>query len=344
MKAIVKYDAGPGNVEIRDVPEPSPAPGQIKIKVEIAGICGSDLHIYHSDIAIPVRPPVVIGHEFSGVITELGEGVEGFEVGERVVSETAFSYCGVCEYCVAGYYNLCNNRRTLGYWYNGVFTNYTVVPAGRVHKLPDNIDFLSAAMIEPLACVTHAVFDLTSIEAGDKVLVTGPGAIGLMAMMTAKARGAVVLVSGTGIDANRLKLAKELGADYAVDSENEDLEGLCKAITGGNGFDTVLECSGAGAATNSGLKLIKKRGYFCQIGMGNKPIMFDLESIYYKEIRFTGSLGSRRASWLRALALVSQGRVDIKPLASHTFPITEWEKAFEYFENKTGQKIMLKPV
>ena len=149
MKALRKYAAEPGNMRIEDVPEPTPGPGMIKIEVKKAGICGSDLHIYHSDIAIPVRPPVTTGHEFSGVIAELGEGVEGFEVGQRVVSETAFSYCGTCDYCREGYYNLCNQRRTLGYWYDGIFTNYTVVPAGRVHLIPEGVSDLEAAMTEP---------------------------------------------------------------------------------------------------------------------------------------------------------------------------------------------------
>ena len=193
MKAIVKYAAEPGHMEIREVPEPTAGPGQIKIKVVAAGICGSDLHIYNSDIAIPVRPPVTVGHEFSGVITEIGEGVEGFEVGQRVVSETAYSYCGKCEACREGWYNLCPERKTLGYWYNGIFTNYTVVPAGRVHLIPEGVSDIAAAMTEPLACVCHAVFDLTKISPTDIVLVSGPGPIGLMTMQVVKAHGATVI-------------------------------------------------------------------------------------------------------------------------------------------------------
>ncbi len=344
MKALVKYAAAPGNVEIRDIPEPSPGEGQIKIEIKKAGICGSDLHILHSDIAIPVRPPVVMGHEFSGVVAEVGEGVTGFAPGDRVVSETAYHYCGKCDFCKEGYYNLCVERKTLGYWYNGVFTNYTVVPAARVHRLPDSIDYTSGAMIEPLACVCHAVYDLCVIRAGDVVLVSGPGAIGLMAAMVAKAEGATVVVAGTDRDVERLKTAKELGADYAVNLQQEDLEGLLMSLTGGYGPDVVLECSGAAAAVNMDLNLIKKRGYFTQIGLCGKPITFDIEKICYKELHFSGSLGSRYASWVRALSLVSSGKVNICPLAMHSYPITEWEKAFEQFENKIGHKIILTPV
>ncbi|MGI6161820.1 MAG: zinc-dependent alcohol dehydrogenase [Christensenellales bacterium] len=344
MKALVKYDAGPGNVEVRDIPEPSPGKGQVKIKVEMAGICGSDIHIYHSDIAIPVRPPVVMGHEFSGVVTEVGEGVEGIKPGDRVVSETAYDYCGVCERCIEGYYNLCNDRKTLGYWYNGVFTDYTVVPAGRIHLLPDNVDFVSAAMMEPMACVTHALYDLCKIDAGDVVLVSGPGAVGLMAMMVAKAQGAKVIVSGTAADKERLELATELGADYVVNVQESDLKELCDSLTGGFGVDVVAECSGSEAAINSGLNIIKKRGWFCQIGLPGRPVTFEIEKVCYKELHFSGSLGSRKISWRRVLRLLEMGKINLNPLATHTFPITEWEKAFDMFEKKEGCKIMLSPV
>ncbi|MDW7658369.1 MAG: alcohol dehydrogenase catalytic domain-containing protein, partial [Bacillota bacterium] len=155
MKGLVKYDLGPGNLEIRDLPIPVPGADEVQIEVKAAGICGSDLHIYHSDIAIPIRPPVVIGHEFSGVVSAVGEGVVDLNPGDRVVSETAYTFCGRCSQCITGFYNLCPERHTLGYWYNGVFASHTVVPAARIHRLPESIDDLSGAMIEPLACVTH---------------------------------------------------------------------------------------------------------------------------------------------------------------------------------------------
>lgn len=343
MKALVKYDAAPGNMEIRDVPEPSAGPGQIKIQVKVAGICGSDLHIYHSDIAIPVNPPVTTGHEFSGVIAEVGEGVEGFRVGDRVVSETAYSFCGTCDFCTEGYYNLCSERKTLGYWYNGIFTNYTVVPAARVHKIPEGVSDLTAAMTEPLACVCHAVYDLNRIKGGDVVLVIGPGAIGNMAMQVAKAQGAVVIISGTDIDQERLKLAKKLGADYAVNIQKENLEELVMKITGGYGVDCVLECSGSAPGTNTGLNLIKKLGYFTQVGMGRPNIDFQIEKVIYKELHFRGSLGSRKRSWRTALRLMEQGKVNLEPLAGTVLPLERWQEAFDRFEKKDGNKFMLLP-
>lgn len=344
MKALVKYAAGPGNMEIRDIPEPVAGAGQIKIKVSEAGICGSDLHIYHSDIAIPVNPPVVTGHEFSGKIAQIGEGVTGFSVGDRVVSETAYSYCGVCDYCREGFYNLCVERKTLGYWYNGVFTDYTVVPAGRVHKIPENVSDTAAAMCEPLACVCHAVYDLCKIVAGDLVLVSGPGAIGLMAMQVAKAHGATVVMSGTDVDVPRLEMAKKLGADYVVNIQKENLTEVINKLSNNYGADVVLECSGAAPAVNTALGLIKKRGYFTQIGLPGKKIEFDIEKVCYKELHFSGSLGSRNHSWRMALKLLSEGKVTLEPLADTKLPLTEWETAFDRFEKKQGCKFFLLPV
>lgn len=344
MKALVKYQSGPGNLEIRDIPEPTPGPGQVKIKIKEAGICGSDLHIYHSDIAIPVNPPVVIGHEFSGVISAVGEGVARFKTGDRVVSETAFHTCGVCDYCREGFYNLCVERRTLGYWFNGVFTNYTVVPEGRVHLIPENVSFTAAAMTEPLACVAHAIFDLTRILPTDLVLISGPGAIGLMALQIAKSFGARTLVSGTNVDADRLEMAKKLGADYTVNVQQESLTDKIHALSDNYGADVVLECSGNPFAIDAALDAVKKRGWFTQIGLPGKKIEFNIERVCYKELHFSGSLGSRNASWRAALDLLSRGKVQLEPLATIKLPITEWEKAFEMFEKKQGYKLFLLPV
>lgn len=343
MKAIVKYAAEPGHMEIRDVPEPSPAPGQIKIEVRAAGVCGSDLHIHDSDIAIPVRPPVTVGHEFSGVIAELGEGVTGFKVGERVVSETAFSFCGVCENCREGWYNLCPERKTLGYWYNGIFTKYTVVPAGRVHRIPENVSDVAAAMTEPLACVCHALFDLTVISPTDLVLVFGPGPIGLMAMQVARAYGARVLVSGIDADTERLELARELGAEYTVNSQKEDLQEFVSALTGGKGVDVVLECSGNQHAINAGLKALKRRGHYTQVGMGAPVISFYIEAINYKEPIVSGSLGSRKANWIQAVDLLARGKVRVEELANVRLPMERWQEAFDRFRRKDGGKFILLP-
>jgi len=343
MKALVKFAPGNGNMEIRDVPEPEPGPGQVKIVVEKTGICGSDLHIFHSDIAIPVRPPVVTGHEFAGTICAVGEAVTGWSVGDRVVCETAFSVCGICSACRAGYYNLCPERKTLGYWYNGAFAPFVVVPAARLHRLPAAISLEEAALTEPLACIAHAIFDLTTIAPADLVLLTGPGSVGLGALQMARAHGARVLVAGTRQDAGRLKAALVLGAERTVAVDEEPLQEVVREFSGGAGVDVVLECSGSGQAVDGCLQALRRRGQFTQIGLFGKPVSANLELICYREIRFTGSLGSRYSSWEKALALMASGAIKAGALISDIMPLRSWAAAFEKFESKQGLKLLLDP-
>ncbi len=343
MKGLVKYASGEGNMELREVPEPQAGADQVKIEVKAAGICGSDLHIYRDDIAIPVRPPVIVGHEFSGVVTEVGEGVQKCKPGDRVTSETAYSFCGECTYCIHGCHNLCPEKRIIGYWYDGAFAKYTVVPAKRVRALPDSVDFVAGAFTEPLACVTHAALELTHITVGDVVLVSGPGSIGLAALQVALSQGARVIVSGTAADTQRLETAEQLGAARTVNISNENLATVVDDFTQGRGIDVVLECAGVAAATESGLKVIRRQGQFTQIGLFGRPVTLDFETICFKELRVTGSFGSRWDSWRTALDLLSSGKVKAKALVSHQIPLADWQRAFEMFEKKEGLKLVLIP-
>lgn len=343
MKGLVKYQDGPGNMELRDIPEPTPGPGQIKVQVQYAGICGSDLHIYDSNIAITTRPPVVTGHEFSGIVAEVGEGVTDFKPGDRVVAEAVYHYCGTCKYCRDGFYNLCVEKLSFGYVYNGAFERYTIVEQKNAHHLPDEIDLLSAAMLEPLACVCHGIYDQCHLEAGFVVLVSGPGAIGLMAAQVAKAEGCEVILTGTDMDEERLEVARKLGIHHVVNIQKDDLKKLVADLTGGYGVDVVLECSGSEPGVRSGMELVRKRGWFCQIGLTGKPITFDIETICYKELHFSGSMASRFVNWEKGMALLRLGLVDLKPLATDLFPLEDWEKAFQMFREKKGLKLIFQP-
>ncbi len=343
MKGLVKYAEGPGNMELRDVPEPEVKAGQVKIKVHGTGICGSDIHIYHSSIGIPMRFPVTTGHEFSGIVADIGEGVEGINIGDRVVSETAYSFCGKCYCCRIGMYNLCNERRVLGYWYNGAFAEYTVVPQGRIHPLPDNISLTTAAMIEPLACVTNAVLEETKINVNDIVLIIGPGAIGLMAAQVAKACGAIVVICGTSIDKLRLDKAKELGIDYAINIQEDNLQEIIDELSAGRGADVVFECSGSVPGINTALDLSRKMGQVTQIGLPGGKVEIDYSKVAYKHLKLTGTLGSIYSSWDWAIRLVASGKVNLETLLTAKLQLSQWKDAFEKFENKEGIKYMLVP-
>lgn len=344
MHGLFKTAPGPENMEVREALVPKPGPGEVMIEVKAAGICGSDLHIYHSDIAIPTRPPVITGHEFSGVIAELGEGVGNWKKGDRVTAETASIRCDTCSYCRTGFYNLCPERRLIGYWVNGAFAKNIVVPARNVHRLPDNIDFVTGAMTEPTACCVHAVNELTNIRGGDLVVVIGPGPIGLISAQLAMAEGADVVVVGTSKDAPRLEVAKKLGAKRTIDVMTEDAQEIINQMTGGKGADVVFECSGNQAGAALGLELVRRQGQYTQIGLFGKKIELDFERICYKELKVTGSIGSVWTSWDKALRFMATGRIQLKPLQSDILPVTEWKEGFRKFEAKEGFKLFLQPV
>lgn len=344
LKAVVKYAPGKGNVEVRDVEEPRPGPGQVKVEVKAAGVCGSDLHIYYDEIAIPIEPPVVMGHEFSGVIAQVGKGTGQFHVGDRVTCETTGWSCGKCLQCRMGHYNMCVHRKVVGYALDGCFAKYCVVNEHQVHLLPDNVDLVSGALTEPLACCVHAVLELTSISAGDVVVLTGPGPIGLLCLQLAKSAGGYVVMCGTAQDAGRLELARGFGADRVVNVEAEDVRRVVAGLTGAQGADVFLECSGAPPAARLGLEICRRGGQYTQVGLFPGPFELKFDLVAYKELRVTGSLGQRWTSWQRSLALLSQRQVDTKSLVSHTLPITEWAEAFRLFEEKQGLKIVLEPV
>ncbi len=343
MKAVVKYAKGKGYVGMRDVPEPSPGPGEVRIRVAYAGICASDLHILNDDIALAVRPPVVMGHEFSGTIDRLGDGVEGWRPGDRVVSETTFEVCGACRACTSGFYNLCPGRKVLGYWHDGAFARYTVVPARRVYRLPAGISFQAGALLEPTACVAHGMCELVAIEPGEVVLVTGPGAIGLTALQIAKAAGAKVLVAGTADDRARLKLAARLGADATVDVSADDLAGAVSGLTAGWGADVAVECSGSDRGVRSAIDALRRQGRLLQLGLHGRDMLLPFDTVVYKELRVTGSISSRDVSWRRAIELVERGEVRPELLVSGEYPLDDWESAFRMHAERTGLKILFRP-
>jgi L-iditol 2-dehydrogenase len=343
MKAVMKVARGVGHVELRDIPEPEPLPGQVKIAVRAAGICGTDLHIYKDEFRS--FPPVVLGHEVAGEVVAVGDGVASVVPGQRVTTETYFSTCGVCAYCRTGHNNLCLNRRSIGSAVNGGFTNYVIVPAKNVHSLPESVDFRAGALTEPLACVVHGVLTTPTVSPGDVAVIAGPGAIGLLTLQVVKAAGARAVVLGTRVDAHRLELARSLGADYVLDVEAADAEALIRDITPeGLGADVVYECSGAGPAAAQLLTLARRRGRYVQIGLFGKPVAWDLDQVCFRELTVTGSNASVPSAWDRALALLASGQVDTRPLISNVYPVTEWESAFAAFEARQGVKMVLEPV
>src|SRR5919107_4560114 len=220
MQAVMKTARGEGNVALGEQSQPRPGPGQVLLAVRAAGICGTDLHIYHDEY--PTQPPVVLGHELAGEVVAIGDGVTRIAVGDRATTETYFHLCGSCRFCRGGQPNLCPERRSIGSGVDGGFTPYVVVPERNVHRLPESLTFQEAALTEPLACVVHGALELPKVTAGDVAVVSGPGAIGLLTLQVARAAGAAVIMLGTAADHRRLELARELGAATAIDITAED--------------------------------------------------------------------------------------------------------------------------
>ena len=342
MKAIMKVAPGEGHIELRDIPEPHPGPGQVKIRVQAAGLCGTDLHIYKDEF--PVRPPVALGHEVAGEIADAGDDVERLAPGLRVTTETYFATCEACRYCRAGRANLCLDRRSIGSGVNGGFARYVIVPAANVRALPENVDFHAGALTEPLACVVHGVSTVPTVFPGDVAVVAGPGAIGLLALQVVKAAGAVVVVLGADGDERRLELARSLGADHVVNVQRENpRERVAALAPEGMGADVAYECSGAGAAAAGLLELVRRGGRYVQIGLFGKPIAWDLDQVCYKELVVTGSNASVPSAWMRALQLLRTGQVRAKPLITDIFGLAKWKEAFEGFERRRGVKTLFVP-
>jgi len=343
MKAVVKYAEGKGKIELRDVPEPVPGENEVKIKVEAVGICGSDLHIYTWDIGIPTKVPFIIGHEFSGIVSEVGKNVKRFKGGERVTAENSHTVCGRCRYCMTGNYNLCKERKATGYAFNGAYASYCVVPEERVHLLPDNVDFITAALSDPSACAYHAVQELTGVDAGDIVLITGPGAMGLFSLQYVKANGGVAIVTGTSKDKKRLTLARELGADVTVDRSIDHLSEIVSEMTGGEGVDIALECSGSKEAAKDCLNLLRSQGKYTQIGIFGHPITFDMDKVLYGEIKLVGSFSQKWTAWKEAIKLFSEGKIVAKLLVTDILPLEKWEEGFKRCFDGRAIKVIFKP-
>jgi L-iditol 2-dehydrogenase len=330
FEAVVKLAAGPGNVGLAARPARPVEPGYVALRVEAAGVCGTDLHIEAGEY--PSCPPVTMGHEVCGVATELGPGVDPGWAGARLVSETYYSTCGRCALCRAGRPNLCTARRSIGTHVDGAFAPRVVVPAHGLHHVPDGLGAPAAALTEPLACVCQSLLDPPVVGAGDRVLVLGPGAIGLLAAQVARAGGGHATVQGAPHDVARLELARELGFVTRVAGEG-----------GSEEFDVVVECSGSQSGIAEALAAVRRGGRLVQIGLRGAPVSVEWDLICFHELVVTSGFASTPTSWRRALALLAADAVTAAPLVSEVLPLARWERAFAASRSGAAVKAVLVP-
>lgn len=340
MKALLKTKPGIGNIELLEIKDPVCSADRVKVEVKYTGICGTDLHIYHE--TFKSYPPVILGHEFSGIVVEIGENIKNAKIGDRVavLGSTAVT-CNSCQYCKTGYYMLCSTRRGMGHGVNGSFTKYAVVREDMLYKVPDSVSLEEAALSEPLACAVQAIEELTDIKVGDTVLLSGPGPIGLICLSLMVMKGCKVIVAGTPSDEARFKIAKELGADILVDVVNEDLQAVVMRETGGIGVDVTVECAGVDLSISSCLQAVKKLGKHIQVGIAGKEITVDFDTILYKQLQVYGTLAHSITTWNRVTQILTQGKINLAPIITHKLPLSEWSDAFEMCEQKACGKVLL---
>ena len=330
MKQIVLQD--PEDIRVVDVPWPVPQPDELLVAVARVGICGSDLHAYHGKHPF-IDLPVVPGHEFAGKVAAVGADVHDFVPGQRVTVEPSL-VCGVCYNCTQGRYNICERLRVIGCQTTGAMAEYVTVPAEKALSLPDDVSWDQAALVEPLAVAVHAI-RVANIGAGGKVLVLGAGTIGLMTLQAAKAMGAgPVLV--TDLRGDRLELARELGADAAVDPRATDLEIAVDAAFGAQGADVIIECVGVAATVSDAIGVARKGTRVVLAGVFEEEVPLNLGLVQDRELELVGTLMYVQDDFALALELLRSGTVAAEPLISHRFSLERAAEAFAVADGREG--------
>lgn len=337
--AVVNYAPEKGSVEIREIEKPAIGDEDILLEVANVGVCGSDLHQWTSNHSWPVNYPVVLGHEFGGHIVETGSRVSGWKTGDRVVSETAAVIDLNNSMSRIGLYNLDPTRKGFGYGVNGAMTRYVRVPARCLHRVPDRLAFEEACLTEPCSVAYNAVVVNSTLRPGDRVMVIGPGTIGILCAAVARLCGAEVAMVGLEHDLHRLNIAKQYGCDVIVG----DASAWAKQRDG-LGADCIIDASGASAALKIALDLIRPNGQITKVGWGPQPLGFSLDPLVQKNVRLQGSFSHNWPIWERVIALLASGQLNVKPIIGGVWPITQWHEAFEKMHKGEVVKSVLKPV
>lgn len=344
MKAAVWH--GIKDLRVEEVNEPKVASNQIKVKVEWAGICGSDLHAYLHGLSMnahPItgeKPPFALGHEFSGTIVEVGEGITRHQIGERVAIEPLI-YCGDCYACKRGFYNQCSQVGFVGLNRNGGFAEYAIVDENMVHVLPDNVSFEEGALVEPTAVSFYAVRE-SKLKAGDSVAIFGAGPIGLITLLSAKAAGATQIIV-VDLSEERLKKAKELGATTIIEGNRDDIVDTILNLTNG-GVSVAYECAGVQPTMTNAVASVKQGGQVMAIAVFTKPVSIDMGQVMFKAANVTSTLAYRHV-FPEVIDMISTGRLDVTKVITKKIELTDIvEEGFNQLTNDVKQaKILVRP-
>jgi len=333
------------HLELTDMPVPAVGAGDVLVRVEACGICGSDVHGLDGSTGRRI-PPIVMGHEAAGTVEAVGSGVTRFAKGDRVTFDSTV-YCGACPYCKAGQINLCDNREVIGvsegnYRRHGAFAEYVVIPDRIMYPLPADFPFEEAAMLEAVSVAMHGV-KVTPITGGETALVIGAGMIGLLTLQAAKAAGcARVFISD--VDETRLKLARQVGADEVLHSAGAELLAEIKRLTNGRGVDVVLEAVGLNQTVGSAIDCVRKAGTVTLIGNVSPEVTLPLQKVVVKQIKLQGSCASS-GEYPEAIELIAAGKIKVKPLITAVASLEEGPRWFDRLHSREPNlmKIVLSP-
>lgn len=351
MQALVKYGRRKGEVELREIPVPEVGPGDVLLEVKAAGICGSDIGFFDGAHEEVCRPPVVLGHEFAGVVADTGSGVTAWKKGDRLVSDNTGFVCGVCHACATANYLLCPSHRGLGYGMDGGFARYVRIDGSllariphALFRIPEEIPFAHAAILDPPANAYRAVVQEGRVMPGENVAVLGVGALGLFSIQIARIAGAAqIFAVGLSADTERLRVAESLGATSCIRSDLEDAAAVIHETTGGEGAALAIDAAGPSSALETALAAVRTTGRIVRIGFDPAPPRFSLDPLPGKGILLKGHYGYDWVSWTHCIRLIQKGSLDMGAVISHTMGLDRWSEGFALTRSREAIKVILTP-
>jgi len=337
--AVVNFGPEPHSVELREVAVPEIGPDDVLLEIDAVGVCGSDLHMWTGQQGWKVNYPCVLGHEFAGRIVRRGEGVsERWREGERVISETAAVIDPDSPLTRQGLYNLDPNRRGFGAAVDGAMTRFVRVPVRILHRVPDALPLEIAALSEPCCVAFNATAVNSRILPGDRVLVLGPGPIGILCAAIARLCGAEVAVAGLERDRARLAKAEAYGCTVIIHDPLPWARG-----GDGLGADGVIDATGVSAALQTALAAVRPAGWITKVGWGPQPLGFSLDPLVQKNVRLQGSFSHHWTIWERVIQLLASGQLDVRPILGGEWPLAQWHDAFETMHSGAIVKAVIRP-
>ncbi len=344
MKAIKRLSNKPFDMRLVNINSPKIQNDYVKVRVCYAGICGSDVKMFGYDCSHPLsklKPPVIPGHESSGIVEEVGKDVKDISIGQRVVYHTMVDSCGICEYCLKGDYGMCKSRKGIGSTIDGAFAEYICVPAKNIIKIDDEIPLSVATLTEPVACSIKIVEDVANVRRGENVVIFGPGTIGACCAIIAKNNGSRVLVVGTKNSASKFKILKDIGIDCIVNTSNLKQDVLNYF---GKDVDVCIEAAGNNKAFDDCLKVVKRKGKIIlgAVRESDKKYLINMLKIFADQIKILPSCSTRPLNWLKSIEIIKNNCSSFSKIISRIYECDEWEKAMDDAYKRNVLKILIR--